>query len=330
MTEPKSQDLPRSIDDAAQHWLLRLTSGVDESELEAFEEWCDADPRHRAAYQEVRALWIEIDALRPAFAPQGAPAPSQPAGKPARRAWRRRVVAGGLIAACLVLVAAAMAPHRSAGLLADHRTAIGEQHRVVLPDGSVAHLNTDTAIDVAYSEQRRRITLLYGEALFEVRKNAARPFDVAALGGRTTAVGTAFAVRDMNEAATVSVTEGAVRVASPSGADEIATDGALVEAGQQVSYRRGIGPGPVRALDAGVATGWRQGAIVIRDRPLAEALAEIGRYRAGRILLLGDATRYQPVTARIALADIDSGLDALAATHGLAVTRLTGYLVILH
>ena len=68
---------------------------------------------------------------------------------------------------------------------------------------------------------------------------------------------------------------------------------------------------------------------MIRDRPFAEALAEIGRYRPGRIVLLGDASRYGQVTARLAFADLDGGIDALAATHGLSVTRVTGYLMII-
>ncbi len=61
---------------------------------------------------------------------------------------------------------------------------------------------------------------------------------------------------------------------------------------------------------------------------LAEALAEIGRYRGGMIVLMGNAPRYGAVTARVALADLDGGIDAIAATHGLTVTRLTNYLMI--
>jgi transmembrane sensor len=84
--------------------------------------------------------------------------------------------------------------------------------------------------------------------------------------------------------------------------------------------------GPGSAAPAAVA--WRQDAIVIRDRRFAEALAEIGRYRAGRIMLLGDASPCGQVTARLALSDLDGGIDALAATSGLSVTRVTGYLMI--
>lgn len=331
MIDSSDHDRPDAIGEAAQDWLLRLTSGdVTAAELESFEAWRAADPRHRAAYEEVRALWTGIDGLRPAFAPAVAPTPAP--ARPARRgrglALGRRIFAiGGLVAACLLLLMAA-GPH-PAGLLADHRTAAGEQATVMLPDGSVALLNTATAIDVDFSPARRQVRLLYGEALFEVRPDRARPFDVLAADGRTRAVGTAFAVRDAEDGATVTVAEGTVAVRSPAEPPPPGAPPARVEAGQQVTYGRGRPPGPVRALDAAAATAWRDGVIAIRNQPLAAALAEIGRYLPGRILLLRDTSGLAPVTARISLEDVDSGIAALAATHGLSVTRLGRFLTVL-
>ena len=328
---PKSEEA--SIEDAALGWLLRRQeSAPSAAEQARFQAWHDADPRHRAAYDEVAAMWRDAGALEETFAPQG----QEPAEKrvlappPRRRRWPAFAAASSLLAAACLMFFLAMPwmSHLPARLLADHGTEAGEQRRVVLPDGSVALLNTDSAIDVAYSERRRVVTLLHGEAWFQVNKDAERPFDVVAAGGRATAVGTAFAVRHENGGATVTVTEGVVRVTSPDTEQASAQASSLVEAGQQVSYRKGAAPGPVRSIDAAIVTAWRHGRIVIRNRPLAEALAEIGRYRPGRLILLGDGARQSPVTARLALTDIDSGIDALAATHGLSVTRVTNWLVI--
>lgn len=349
MTDPR--DLPdpdrdpAGIDDAAQDWFLRQTVGpLPPAELARFQAWHDADPRHRAAYEEVAALWADVEDLEHAFAPRGQktvkaakPSPIMAARKAARgksaspNRWRRLapLIAGLAVACALFFVFAPTISHFPARLLADHSTTAGEQRHVVLPDGSVALLNTDSAIDVAYSDRRRVVTLLHGEAWFEVRKDADRPFDVVAVQGRTTAVGTAFAVRDETGSASVTVTEGVVSVTSPDDAVSVFSDATvLLEAGQQVTYLRGAAPGSVRYVDPAISTAWRHGVITIRDRPLAEALAEIGRYREGRILLVGDASRYGPVTARLALRDIDGGIDALAATYGLSVTRMTDWLLI--
>lgn len=331
MTQPGDRDqIPDEISDAAQDWFLRLEApGGSAADQERFRAWREADPRHAAAYDEVRATWSQIKDLETAFAPRGRAAPmrapvSQRRGLSMR--WRWGATVAGLVAACVLMFAFAPAIVRlPTRLLADHSTAIGQQRIVVLPDGSMAHLNTDTAIDVSFSDRRRVVKLLHGEVLFEVKKDAARPFDVQALDGKATAVGTAYAVGIAHERATVTVTEGIVRVTSPDGS----FDGpSMLTAGQQVSYRRGGAPGAARTLDAEAATSWRQGAIAIHNLPLADALAEIGRYRSGRIVLFGDSARYAPVTARLSLADIDGGIDALAATHGLSVTRVTDFLLI--
>jgi len=334
VSEPKEADpaIAKAIDEAAQDWFLRLSEPeVPPAERQRFEAWCVADPRHRAAYEEVRALWAGIDALEPAFAPtRHAPTP---AARPRRLFWPRpRLALGAALAACLLFfVLMPSVSHLPTRLLADHSTATGDRRTATLPDGSVVTLNTDSAIDVDYRGERRVVKLLHGEAHFEVAKDAQRPFQVLAVGGRTTAVGTAFAVRDSDDGtATVTVTEGIVSVESPDASSTVVEGqgGTRVAAGQQVRYRRGAPPDAVHGVDASAVVAWRQGAIVIRDRPLAEALAEIGRYRTGRIVLLGDASRYGRVTARLALADLDGGIDALAATHGLSVTRVTGYLMI--
>lgn len=331
MTPPGDRDeIPDEISDAAQDWFLRLRSAdMSAEDRRRFEAWRDADPRHADAWREVRAMWSEIGDLELAFAPHGRISPTS-AAAPRRRwlspGWRWGAAVAGLAACLLVFVVVAPATmHLPTRLLADHGTAVGEQRTVALPDGSRAYLNTDTAIDVTFSDRRRVVKLLHGEAMFEVAKDEMRPFDVLALDGKATAVGTAFAVGIAGERATVTVTEGVVRVTSPDGSFDGAS---TLLAGQQVSYQQRGTPSAVRTLDAEAATAWRRGAIAIRDRSLADALAEIGRYRPGRIVLLGNGARYAPVTARLSLADVDGGIDALAATHGLTVTRVTDFLLI--
>jgi transmembrane sensor len=77
----------------------------------------------------------------------------------------------------------------------DYATKVGEQRQVRLADGSLAALNTDSQLDVAYSTGRRDLTLRQGEAWFQVAHNAARPFEVHVGPVHVRATGTAFSVR---------------------------------------------------------------------------------------------------------------------------------------
>lgn len=356
--EPPKQ--PAVIDSMAQDWFLLMTSGQPSDHDRAdFRCWLSENPQHRQAYNELSDLWADIDNLQDAFAPSTEtskdnsrsitvnkvdnlttsaethyPSPAWDAKqRPARKSMVRNTFWGGAIAACLALLLV-NAPTISTHWLSDHRTAAGEQARIELPDGSIAWLNTDTAIDVRYNDGRREVALLRGEAQFDVQKNPSRPFVVSANKGQSTALGTLYTVRKQDDAVLVIVSEGSVEVVSPlakaegSISDSAAHGRVVLKHGEQARYNTGEPPGTAEQAQTAVDLAWRKGFIAIRNLPLADALTEIGRYHPGRIVLLADADKLQPVTARLAINSLDNGLDALAATQGLKVTRLTDYLVL--
>ena len=97
-----------------------------------------------------------------------------------------------------------------------YAAAIGEIREQELVDGSVLQINTDSQVNVEYSEGTRKIHLLRGEAHFDVAHDKDWPFQVYAGKGVVKAVGTAFSVRLEEEKISVIVTEGKVDlVATP-------------------------------------------------------------------------------------------------------------------
>jgi len=80
----------------------------------------------------------------------------------------------------------------------------GEQTNIVLPDGSSAWLNVDTRLtyNTSYGKKEREITV-NGEAFFDVKKDATKPFIVHIQNMEVKALGTAFNVRGYNDEATV-------------------------------------------------------------------------------------------------------------------------------
>ena len=328
----------KAIDEAARAWFLLITTGAPtEDERARFEDWRRADPRHQAAYAELQAVWDKTGELRDAFMlPEQAWPECSRADKklsrPRTKTGHRRPALWASLAAACAAIFLLTAPDMALRLMTDHHTGVGEQARINLPDGSIIWLNTNSAISVAYSGNRRQVSLIQGEARFEAAKDSTRPFTVLARGGRATALGTVFSVRDDGAGAMITVSEGAVAVVSPAreGDAPVAnTPATLLKPGEQARYVAGLPPGPARRVNATTVMAWWQGYISIKNRPLAAALAEIDRYRPGRILLLADPERLAPVTARLAIASLDDGLDALAATHGLSVTRFTRFLVII-
>ena len=163
--------------------------------------------------------------------------------------WRGapRCRLGGALAACgLIAVTGTWSVLRHRGRFS---TGKGETKVIALKDGSVVTLNTASEIQVNYSDALRSVELIRGEALFDVAKNKARPFVVAAGDTSVRVVGTSFTVRHLDATPVqVLVREGIVDVFKPTtGTAPVritANDMAVAPAGRRCHRDLGRAGGP--------------------------------------------------------------------------------------
>lgn len=316
--------IPTAIAEEATAWFARRDAHPLTSEEEdAFRRWLAADPMHARAFAKIDILWDEVGgAMAP---PAVSAAPVQAVARGARSA----TIAGALaIAATIAIVAVGLGPMPFARMTADASSTIGEVRTVRLPDGSVAHLNTASAIDVDFTDGRRTVRLAAGEAEFDVAADPARPFTVLAAGGSATALGTVYSVRLDGDAATVTVSESRVRVAFP-GDDLPGTRHATLGPGQRVRYGAIGGLEPVAPVNPDTASAWRRGKLIFENRRLADVAAELSRYHRGRIVIVGDDLSRMPVNGVFALDDPAKAARTLGQSLGLRVTSLADFVVVL-
>lgn len=275
-----------SIDEIADAWAVRWDAaplGADEkAELDA---WLAADRRHRGAYLRARATLRWIDQARdPAGVADAAmagvdemDAVIMPPVHLAAGSWRRGL---GIGVATMVACVSAFLLWPSTP---DYSTAIGQHRDVTLADGSLAALNTDSELDIAYTPDRRDLTLRKGEAWFRVAHNQARPFEVRVGAVRVRATGTAFAVRAVEAGVKVTVTEGRV-LAWIEGtkhkpvAIAIGDQAFLREAGDRAPQL--IVPSAPARVNVEQLLAWRRGEIGLDGQSGAEAAREFNRYNA--------------------------------------------------
>jgi len=131
-------------------------------------------------------------------------------------------------------------------------------------------------VAIEFSAGQRSLTLVRGEAFFEVTHDSNRPFIVKSGDARVRAVGTAFNVRAIEDQVRVAVTEGTVAVTGESRSTT------LVNANQKVAVTAGQ-TGKVQSSANLQATAWQQGSMIFDGQPLAEVLQEIDRYTQYRI-----------------------------------------------
>ncbi|QEN87924.1 DUF4880 domain-containing protein [Labrys sp. KNU-23] len=329
MDEHKQRkDIERRIGLDARDWIVRLTSGnVSDADLQRFKAWRDQSPDHKLAFERERSFWQQLQAIDTGSA--GMPPPA--AARPNRHVLmgRRSFVIGGAAAAAVGLVAV---PRLQVWWSADFTTAVGDQGEFTLPDGSVATLNTDSAVSIGYRPGLRLVELLKGEAEFKIAPDRNSVFRVAALGGNSTAKAGRFSVGILEDVATVTSAEGRVDVAgpaSPTAPDDSGVTGVEVAANEQTLYVRGEAPRPAQSADAQAVLAWRKGRIIFEGRPFSRAMAELGRYVPERIVMRPGIDAAVPVSAVFSTADAFAAVQALAKTQGLSVRRIPGVLLLI-
>lgn len=272
-----------TIDNEAFSWVVRQRSrGLDDVEVAQFDAWCEADTRHLGAY--ARAMAIH-NAIHLATANDAFPAAPGDFSSAPPSSWRRQLLLGGL-AASLVTTAGKFAYSAlQAGTVLV--TAKGEFRRVPLQDASIANINSGSQLEIAFTQQQRRINLSKGEAWFEVAKDASKPFIVEAGDARIRAVGTAFSVRRLAAGSEVLVTEGTVEVWSTDGTAQRR----LVTAGEHAFLAHDAKAIPVTRQPDEVKRrlAWREGKLVLSRQTLGEAVADFNRYSPKTIVIVDPA-----------------------------------------
>ena len=282
----------RTLAEEAADWDIRLRSAAcTAADREAFERWCAADPAHAEAFD---GLQLGIGALKDAYAtsPRLRAMRDQARSlKPAPQPWR---IAASVAAVTVAAgaIGGYVYTHQSErgsslatmelprGAPSVYQTAVGERTSVTLSDGSVVTLNTRSRLVVNYTPGRRDVTLVAGQAMFNVAHNTARPFVVTAGSRQVTAVGTAFDVRLDRKQVKVTLIEGKVRVEPARGSIWRALPLApkTLAPGQELVASNLSPAMTIASANIPVETSWRQGVVVFNDTPLADAVAEINRY----------------------------------------------------
>ena len=305
--------IPPAIVEQASHWLMLHWGGeLDAEQRQRFAEWQACDPEHRRAWQRLERLQgtlADVPAHTASAVLRELPE--------ARRRQALKLLGLALLAGGSGYLAQTQLPWREA--MADLRSGTGERLQQALADGSRLTLNSDSAVNVRFSETERRIHLFRGELLLESGHDAAhRPLIVETAAGEIQALGTRFSVYEIDGGSRVELYDGELelrpRTAPPS----------RLQAGQQrwFSAERSTAIGQADRN----AIAWTEGRLVAERMPLGQFLTELARHRPG-VLRCDPAVAGLPLTGVFPLADTDRVLTALQQSLPVRVDRVTRYWV---
>ncbi len=337
-----------SPEDQAYEWLLYLYSGeaTDEGRGE-FSRWLDVADVNLRAYTAIEQDWRDLSMFGGEGLFQVLPSETGDkvtADKPEysasqvvtlnkRRSRGDKAGSGKRLLAAISAVAASLVIAIGVWWLVpnsvtptDYVTAVAEIKTFTLDDGSQLTLSGDSRLVMSITDKERHVELLKGNAYFEVVADVERVFRVRAAAGEIRVIGTAFDVKRGPGGVRVSVTEGAVEVASPG--QVVKQLPVRLSAGQQASVAPDGRLSQPQSFDPQRLLAWREGRLIYLDARLDDVLAEINRFRQVKILLASADLGAIPVTMAIRVDETDKLLTGLEAVRPVIVKRLDNTILI--
>lgn len=304
----------------ARAWVVRLKSGeATQRDVDMLLSWRAQDAANEGSFRRAVRLWEQ---LGPALA-GGATLPAvHDAASPAggRGLSRRWFLGGGVAMAAVAGVAIVpLATPVPAGAR-EYRTGKGERRQVRLESEISAELNTDSRLFFWADDALPRVRLARGEALFAATCDPGRRLIATAGDVEVRAQVARFSMRADGGLMRVACFDGRIEVLSPEGHK-------LVDAGTSLDFGAGgVRPTPQDVAETGAA--WQRDMFLFKDRPAGEVVAELNRYRPGRVYLFGSRNDVR-ISGVIHLERADLAVDHIARSLDMKVTRLPGDVAIL-
>jgi transmembrane sensor len=306
--DPAESDIARLR--VASEWVQRLNESNAEALADQWMQWCEADVMNLPAFEQMQRLWNSF--------PEAGATTLHPPPLVNRLKHRHRLIALAASVVLLVGVAGWFAERYSDDQVLV--TAVGEQRRITLADGSRLDLAPDSLVSTRFTLARRDVRLIHGQAFFAVVHNAVRPFIVHTNSLTVTAVGTEFDVRISPSSTAVTVSEGRVTVAPDLEAAGTRSYTEIVRAGvgQRVSFSKSSRRLSVATVNPKIAGAWRDGTLQFVGEPLEDVVNAINRYVAPQIVV-APAFQQTRFTGTVSPSKVRDWLKALEQIYAVEV-----------
>ena len=302
----------------ASEWYIKLNEAdCSEEDRLAFETWKEASPAHLKAWNRILQVNEPFEGLEPVIS-------KEVLLQRETFSISRRSLLKNLSIVAVATSTGFLAFHQKPwqSMLADYSTYKGEIKTLHLADQTQLVLNSDTAIDQHYDDERRLIKLIKGEVLIETGhgKGSSAPFSVHTKYGTITALGTRFSVRQHSDYVSVNVYKQAVSIKTFANAD---IERKLHE-NHTTIFNDHLFP-EIKPLRFGTDL-WTKGILSVVDLPLNEFLIELDRYYTG-YLRCDPAIADILISGSFPLNDINAIFTSLQNTHPVRAHVMTKYWV---
>lgn len=302
--------LPPAVSQAIEWYARRSSGSFDEASQHQLQRWLDADASHRQAWQSLQQQLNRT--LTPLAQQPGSARALRGSGHSRRRLLRGALGLGGLALGAHLLTLRGGPLHERWG--SDLRTRTAERRSFTLDDGSTLLLNAETSVDVAFSASQRRVQLLRGAVLAEVRSDTQRPFVLACPWGEAWLEGSSCLLSRQGNQAQVWAMQGVLELRTPDQRQVLSAGQGLAFDGQRW-----------QAIPAQHTNerSWTEGLLEVHNQSLAQVIEHLKPYHPG-LLQVSDRAAGLRISGVFTLDDSGAALAALQDVLPLRIERYLG------
>lgn len=185
----------------------------------------------------------------------------------------------------------------------------GSRTSLVLPDMSKVQLNSASEITFDWDTEGERTVRLYGEAFFDVAKDAEHTFRVFISDIEVEVHGTSFNVNAYgDENITISLVSGQVSIVGSG----LKGKSYVMRAGEKAVYNCADGTVSIGKADMNVETGWTRGDLVFAHKKFSDVIAMIERHYGVEIDVRSDTLANDQLTGTFRNEDISDVIANLS------------------
>jgi transmembrane sensor len=309
-----------SLNKTAARWFIRMQdAAIDSPERTQFENWLMQSELHQAEYSSIAEAWRGIDSIDELKKMAAAKQAHQFLNQNKRSKKIKNAMA--VLSVCFIFVLAGLFGHEQyqqwltkPTMQMASESSSAQILTQKLEDGSEITLNASSKIQITYYRHQRHIALLQGEAIFNVTKDADRPFVVETDTAKVKVLGTRFAVNKLSQLVRVSVDHGSVQVESNEPASTlILHDGQVAEVagGQLVKLKNSTAADYFK---------FASGTIVFNQADIFEIADVLSRYGQRKISAEGNSQ--EKISAVLNTKDIETFLGTLPKIANVEVQQM--------
>ncbi|MCH7408935.1 FecR domain-containing protein [Belliella sp. DSM 111904] len=314
-------------------YLLRETTPKQNAEIES---WIRSNPAHTKQFEDMRKVWeisaklttkstIDVNEAWERFTINRSEAIKPSKGNSRKFIRPYFQIAAAVFVILLVSVfAVSLLPHGGrAGILPVALTADSNTVRETLLDGSIVTLNKNSNMSYKQSflGKERLVDLKKGEAYFEVKRNAKKPFIIQTEDVEIKVLGTSFNVKKTETLTTISVSEGSVNIAS--GINEV-----ILLAGEKATVLHTTGEIKKSKQEDQLFQYYVSRIFKADNLPLTRLIEVLNEAYGTNIMIQSEKLQNLTITSVLKYDSLDENLEVISRTLNIKVTRENGKIIL--